>query len=104
MREQSAPCEPFDSAATQITFSEDQMKDKFICAWTSGFPDRRPVYLYENDRGWGATESRDLATRYTNAVEAIQVYISKHAFPEDYEANIKKGQIRAEAVEQPEIF
>nr|BDD45004.1 hypothetical protein 23 [Spirochaetaceae bacterium] len=79
------------------------MTREFVCTWTSGYEDRRPLYLREDDRGWGATENRELATRYRSKTAAIQAWLGKHAFPGDYVKHIEAGAVRAEAVDQLEM-
>jgi hypothetical protein len=76
---------------------------EFVLSWTSGFPDRRPVYLYERPDRWGATENREEATRYPSRQAAIAAWMEKHAWPEDYEKYLESGSVRAEAAQQLEM-
>jgi hypothetical protein len=79
------------------------MVKQFVCAWTSGYPDRRPLYLREHGLGWGATEDRELATKYRSKEAAIEAWLGKHSFPEEYMKSIETGAVRAEAVDQLEM-
>lgn len=76
---------------------------EYVLAWTSGYPDRRPLYLLEHSVGWGSTEDRGAATRYASEKAAVKAWLEKHAFPEDYEKSVKSGAVRAELFDQSEF-
>lgn len=76
---------------------------EFVLTWTSGDPDRRPLYLREHEHGWGSTEKRVEATRFSTSQAAISTWLEKHAFPEDYMKHVEAGEVRAETVYQREL-
>ncbi len=74
-----------------------------VLTWASGHKVPKPVYLRQWANGWDATYDRAKATVFPTAKAATDCWLSKHAWPEDYEKYIANGEVRADPVDQPKL-
>ena len=72
------------------------MKQKYICAWSSGHEPPRPVYFRKTETGWDCTYDRKEATQFDSINDAWLAWKKRHVCPERYDSAIQAGRIRVE--------
>lgn len=69
------------------------MKRQVVYGWLHG-GDAEMLYVYQTRDSWGVTKKLPEASIFRSVPAAIEHYLSKHAFPEDYEAGTRNGYLR----------
>lgn len=80
----------------------------YVLAWTSGrepgHEQPRTVYYCETEGGyWNGLYDRRKAKRFETSQAALDLWRSLHGYAEKYEECIKKGSVRAELIDEPEL-
>lgn len=52
------------------------------------------LYVYQKKDSWGVSKKLSMATSFRSIEAANEHYLSKHAFPEDYEASTTNGYLK----------
>ena len=74
----------------------DHGSAQFVLCWISGHTPPHTLYLRHHDfaggdMGWGCTEQKALAKRFTSKDAALTFWRGTHAWPEDYEHCLTDG-------------
>jgi len=84
--------------------AEQNRRNKYVLAWTSGHTPPQVLYFVETEQGWCCTDQRVLAKLFPSKKEALAMWLSKHRFPEDYQGSIDSGLVRAEHYKTPRLW
>lgn len=66
-------------------------KGKFIYGWHSAEGNR--LFVYQKPNTWGVTNDLEKASAFGSVQDCIDHYLSKHAWPEDYEEYTRNGYL-----------
>ncbi len=93
-----------DFLAQRRRDAEQDHRNKFVLAWTSGHTPPQVLFFVETATGWCSTDQRQLAALFPSKKKALAMWLSKHRFPEDFQYAIDNGRVRAEHYKTPRLW